>query len=102
MIAAAIDGATKRFRAEPGCMGLTVRKQKVLAGPNKVPMTALITSWTPTPTELWALAHGANVHVTILTDGEHPPIMLDVGKLPDGGPLGPITFVEPESPKEGA
>ncbi|MBK9073324.1 MAG: hypothetical protein IPL79_20340 [Myxococcales bacterium] len=40
------------------------------------------TAWQPTPDQLAALNAGANIHVHLF-GSQHPPIMIDVGPVPD-------------------
>lgn len=43
----------------------------------------MTSAWLPTAEELRRLAAGAAVHLTIVSNGGHPPVVLAVGEAPD-------------------
>jgi hypothetical protein len=77
MIVNAIEGATRRIGKAQGYRGLPIRD---FAYDDGTP--AMRTSWQPTPAELKALAAGAPIYVTLLGSA-HPPILLEVGAVPE-------------------
>jgi hypothetical protein len=77
-----IKGTTRVLGKSQGYMGLPLRDDTInctVNGPNTPCMT---TAWHPTPKEIEALNAGAPVHVRIVGTG-HPPIMVEVGEVPD-------------------
>jgi hypothetical protein len=76
MIINAIEGATRRIGKSQGYLGLPLRDE---VGPWGLQM---VSSWQPTPAEVAAIVAGAPIYLTVLGQG-HPPVMLDVGAVPD-------------------
>lgn len=77
MIINAIEGCTRRIGKSQGYLGLPLRDDVVDGIPT------MTSSWQPTPAELEALIAGAPIYVTLLGQA-HPPIMLNVGPVPEG------------------
>ncbi len=63
-------------------MGLPVRDETINCSVNGDKTPAMVTAWLTTPKELEALNAGAPVHVRILGN-RHPPIMVEVGEVPE-------------------
>jgi hypothetical protein len=77
MIINAIEGATRRIGKSQGYKGLPLRDEVC---PHNGPQ--MVSSWQPTPAEVAAIAAGAPIYLTVLGTA-HPPVMLDVGKVPE-------------------
>ena len=80
-----ITGATRTLGKSQGYMGLPVRDEVLTCSVNGGGTPAMTTAWLPTPAEITAIVSGAPVHVCILGT-QHPPIMVEVGPLPEDGP----------------
>lgn len=78
MMINAIAGATRRIGKSQGYLGLPLRDEVVDGVPQ------MVSSWQPTPKDVAAVAAGAPIYLTVLGTG-HPPVMLTVGKVPEGG-----------------
>jgi hypothetical protein len=77
-----IKNATRVIGKSQGYMGLPLRDEKINCTVNGPATPAMVTAWHPTPKELEAINAGAPVHVRILGTS-HPPIMVDVGEIPE-------------------
>jgi hypothetical protein len=77
MMINAIEGCTRRIGKQQGFLGLPLRDE-ILDG-----VPCMVSSWQPTPAELAALQSGAPIYVRLLGSA-HPPILLEVGPLPEG------------------
>jgi hypothetical protein len=77
-----IEGATRELGKAQGYRGLPVRDEEVNSTVTGPGTPAMVTAWFPTPKELAALNAGAPVHVRIVGT-VHPPIMVEVGNVPD-------------------
>jgi hypothetical protein len=77
MMINAIEGYTRRIGKQQGFRGLPLRDE-ILDG-----VPCMVSSWQPTPAELAALQSGAPIYVRVLGSA-HPPILLEVGPLPEG------------------
>lgn len=76
MLSERIEGATRVIGKSQGYHGLAVRDELYEDGTPQ-----MTTAWTPTPDELTRLNAGASIYVKLL-GVSHPPILLDVGKVP--------------------
>lgn len=77
-----IPGATRYIGKSQGYKGLPVRDatcNSTVTGPD-TPM--METAWQPTPDELVKINAGASIIVQLIGKG-HPPIMLEVGPVPE-------------------
>lgn len=77
-----IRGATRVLGKAQGYRGLPVRDEPINCTVDGPDTPSMVTAWLPTPKELEALNAGAAVHVRILGTA-HPPIMVEVGEVPD-------------------
>ncbi|WP_370677575.1 hypothetical protein [Pleomorphomonas sp. PLEO] len=77
-----VSGATRVLGKSQGYLGLPVRDETINDTVNGPGTPCMVTAWLPTPAEILALMGGAPVHVRIL-GAEHPPIMVEVGEVPD-------------------
>lgn len=77
-----IEAATRVIGKSQGYLGLPVRDEIINCAVNGDETPSMTTAWLPTPKELSALNAGAAVHIRIL-GCSHPPIMVDVGAVPD-------------------
>ena len=77
MIINNIEGATARIGKSQGYKTLPIRQELC---PVNGPM--MVSSWQPTPREAEAIAAGAPIYLTVLGVA-HPPVMLEVGKVPE-------------------
>ncbi len=82
MIIAMIEGATRILGKCQGYLGLPIRDELVNCTVNGGGTPAMTTAWMPTPKELDRLNNGAAIHVRLLGTS-HPPIMVDVGEMPE-------------------
>lgn len=80
MLINAIEGATRRIGKAQGYLGLPVRDFLFPEGMSEG-TPAMKTSWQPTPQEINAIVQGAPIYLTLLGTA-HPPVLLEVGKIP--------------------
>lgn len=80
MIVQMIEGHTRIVGVGQGYTGLPIHDDVAEEG-----VPCMVTSWAPTPDELYALMSGANVHISILGT-THPPISVGVGSEPEDVP----------------
>lgn len=84
MISAVVEGWTRQYGDDPGSnLGSVIVRDDEQDMPDGTKANVMVSAWTPTPTELWALANGANVHVAIMGD-RPPPMAVEVGEIPEG------------------
>lgn len=77
-----IAGATRILGKSQGYLGLPIRDDVIACTVNGEGTPAMTTAWLPTPREIEAIVMGAPVHVRILGT-QHPPIMVEVGEVPE-------------------
>lgn len=77
-----IKGCTRVLGKSQGYMGLPVRDETINCTVGGEQTPAMVTAWHPTPKELEALNAGAPVHVRLIGTG-HPPILVEVGEVPE-------------------
>jgi hypothetical protein len=75
-------GTTRVLGKSQGYAGLPLRDETINCSVSGPGTPSMVTAWHPTPKELEALNAGAPVHVRILGTS-HPPIMVDVGEIPE-------------------
>lgn len=78
-----VKDATRVLGKSQGYMGLPLRDDTINCTVGGEGTPCMTTAWHPTPKELAALNAGAPVHVRIIGTA-HPPIMVEVGEVPDG------------------
>ncbi|MGF7053955.1 hypothetical protein GGC47_003143 [Bosea sp. OAE752] len=79
-----IEGATRVLGKSQGYLGLPLRDVVInctVGGPDT---PAMETAWLPTPAEIAAIVQGAPVILRVLGT-QHPPVMIEVGKVPGHG-----------------
>lgn len=79
-----IKGMTRTLGKVQGYLGLPVRDETINCSVNGLNTPSIVTAWLPTPKELEVLNAGAAVHVRIIGTN-HPPIMVEVGEVPQDG-----------------
>jgi hypothetical protein len=72
-----IVGATRTLGKAQGYLGLPVKDEMLGCGAPQ-----MTTAWLPTPEEIIAIVGGAAIYVRIL-GSSHPPILVDVGPVPE-------------------
>ena len=77
-----INGCTRVIGKSQGFIGLPIRDELIHAKVTGENTPCMTTAWFPTPMELAALNGGAPVYVQLIGTN-HPPIMVEVGELPD-------------------
>lgn len=82
MMVGRIEGATRVLGKSQGYLGLPVRDTEITCAVSGEGTPCLTTAWHPTPDELAALNAGAAVHVRLIGIS-HPPIMVEVGPIPE-------------------
>jgi hypothetical protein len=77
-----IKNATRVIGKSQGYMGLPLRDELINCKVGGEGTPSMVTAWHPTPKELEALNAGAPVHVRLIGTG-HPPIIVEVGEIPE-------------------
>ena len=77
-----VAGATRVLGKSQGYMGLPIRDEVINCTVGGEGTPCMVTAWHPTPAELEAINAGAPVHVRLIGTG-HPPIMVEVGEIPE-------------------
>jgi hypothetical protein len=77
-----IKDATRVIGKSQGYMGLPLRDEIMNCKVGGEYTPSMVTAWHPTPKELKALNAGAPVHVRLIGTS-HPPIMVEVGEIPE-------------------
>ncbi len=77
-----IKNATRVIGKSQGYMGLPLRDELINEKVSGENTPSMITAWFPTPKELDAINKGAPIHVRIIGT-MHPPIMVEVGEIPE-------------------
>jgi hypothetical protein len=81
-----VSGCTRVRGYSQGYTGLPVRDEVFDLGDRCVRATR--SAWFPSPDEIARLNAGAPVYLVLLTS-RHPPVLIDVGEVPDGEPTPP-------------
>jgi hypothetical protein len=82
VIVARIANATRVIGKSQGYLGLPLRDELIHETVNGPGTPSMVTAWEPTPDELERLNKGALVQLRVLGTG-HPPVMLEVGGVPE-------------------
>lgn len=77
-----VKDATRVIGKSQGYLGLPLRDELINCTVGGEGTPSMVTAWHPTPKELKALNAGAPVHVRIIGN-MHPPIMVEVGDVPE-------------------
>lgn len=81
MMIGRVDGCTRVLGKSQGYLGLPIRDELIHERVNGPGTPSMVTAWIPTPEEIEKIVAGAPIHLRILGTG-HPPVMLDVGNVP--------------------
>lgn len=77
-----ISGATRVLGKSQGYYGLPVRDELIVEAVNGEGTPCMTTAWLPDPAELERIAAGAAIHVRLIGTA-HPPIMVEIGEIPN-------------------
>lgn len=82
MMIGRVVGCTRVLGKSQGYLGLPIRDELINCSVGGEGTPAMVTAWIPTPDEIAKIVAGAPIHLRILGTG-HPPVMLDVGDVPE-------------------